>query len=75
MLELQAMDSLSVYPTNLLFTKLPIVGQDQPTPNVRPAPAKLHHDQTNRANQPAYFYINRYEIWPAQHDSNVPPTP
>ena len=68
MLELQAMDSLSVYPTNLLFTKLPIVGQDQPTPNVRPAPAKLHHDQTNRANQPAYFYINRYEIWPAQHD-------
>jgi len=26
-------------------------------------------------NPPAYFYIYPYEIWPAQHDSNVPPWP
>jgi len=29
----------------------------------------------NRANLPACFYMNRYEIWPAQHDSNVRPGP
>jgi hypothetical protein len=27
-----------------------------------PAPAKLHHDQANRANQLAYFYMNRYDM-------------
>ena len=26
-------------------------------------------------NPPAYFYMNPYEIWPAQHDSNVRPGP
>jgi hypothetical protein len=26
-------------------------------------------------NPSAYFYMNRYEIWPAQHDSNVRPGP
>jgi hypothetical protein len=26
-------------------------------------------------NPLAYFYMMQYEIWPAQHDSNVRPTP
>ena len=26
-------------------------------------------------SQPAYFYTTQYEIWPAQHDSNMRPTP
>ena len=26
-------------------------------------------------SQPAYFYTSQYDIWPAQHDSNVRPTP
>jgi len=29
----------------------------------------------NHVSSTDHFYIFRYEIWPAQHDSNVRPTP